>query len=254
MSHLAYTLPVEIEREFFFEFERSGAPALLRELLGGDFFVGISERVIRRADAAVATRFSGLHQDGQLGPCSRAGINSKREFTIWTPLVDCTDEETPRLLLLQRGQTFANVFSEAEHVEDRGARFLPIQLRPHEDGKVLNDFGGDDLDQMFARIYNSTTCFAPRIPLGSAIFFDRDIVHGSYRHSRMRVPRFSLDFRVTGSYQHGLRDTGYHGVLFSSLPFPSARRRKLARVAQVARGLLFADADALAVVRKRLPF
>jgi hypothetical protein len=57
-THLIYSLPNAVDREFFLEFERSGAPALLRELLNGDFFVCTNERVIRRADASVATRFT----------------------------------------------------------------------------------------------------------------------------------------------------------------------------------------------------
>jgi hypothetical protein len=207
-------LPGWNDREFFAEIERSGLPAILRHLLRGDVVVSQHERVVRRADATVTGIFSGLHFDGQLRACSDEGINSTREFTIWSPLVDCTSEATPRLLLLQRGQNFADVFSAKDQVTDGGIKYLPTQLRPTVEADGLNG-AASQLDAMFERIYAARQCYAPRIPLGSAVLFEHNIIHGSYRKSGMTVPRYSLDFRAVGVYRKTEKNRHFEGVTFS---------------------------------------
>src|SRR5262249_3637787 len=114
-----------LDQDFNSEFERSGMPALLRNLLRGNFVLDRSERVVRRTDPRYPVRFTGLHYDGHLPPCAPRGLNSQREFTLWTPLVSCIDDQTPRLLLLHRGDAvdFA--------AKDAGG-FDPIQLKPRQ--------------------------------------------------------------------------------------------------------------------------
>jgi hypothetical protein len=167
----------------------------------------------------VPAQFSGLHTDGQLHYCSERGINSKREFTIWTPLQDCTGDTTPRLLLLHRGDTYCDVFSTQESVTDEGNSYLPVQLRPQLAAASLEGVA-DRLDQMFERLYRSKRCYAPAVPLGSAILFDHNIVHGSYRHRGMVTPRYSLDFRVVGIYRTARANARYRGVAFRSAGVP----------------------------------
>jgi hypothetical protein len=208
------------DRDFFIEMERTGLPGLFRYLLSGDFVVSRTQRMIRRADAAVPAQFSGLHMDGQLRFCSERGINSKREFTIWTPLQDCADETTPRLLLLHRGESYGDVFSAEENVADAGNSYLPISLRPQIESTGLEG-AADRIDQMFERLYVAKQCYAPPIPLGSAVLFDRDIVHGSYRRTNMTTPRYSLDFRVVGVYRFSRANARDQGVAFRSSKFPS---------------------------------
>jgi len=197
------------ENEFFDRIRKSSLPGVLRHMQRGDFVVSESERVIRRANAAVTTLFSGLHADGQLRCCSDEGIRSKREFTIWTPLVDCTGEDTPRLLLLHRDQHFYGVFSTDEQISDEGIPYFPLQLRPVLHSKGLQaDGAAQQLDRMFERLYDARQCYAPHVPLGSAVLFEHNIVHGSYRHSGMTRPRYSMDFRAVGEYR--LTDNNRH--------------------------------------------
>jgi len=217
-------IPAGARRELFVEFERSGAPALFRDLLRGDFFVANNEMVLRRADTSVVSRFSGLHKDGQLKPCSEHGVNSRREFTIWTPLQDCGNDLTPRLLLLRRGEHFKDVFSKENLIQDHDTSFLPIQLQPHA-GRI-NSVSADTVDQMFDQLYSAKQCYAPYIPFGSAILFERDIVHGSYRHSQMTIPRLSLDFRITGRFMVTTQNVSYQGIIFQSGAFPQLPQRK----------------------------
>jgi hypothetical protein len=224
------------EQEFFSEVERSGLPAILRHFLKGDFVISENERVLRRADAAIAGVFSGLHFDGQLRCCSDEGVNSKREFTIWTPLTDCSDDDTPRLLLLHRGQNFADVFSERDQISDGGIKYLPTQLRPTLEADGLNR-AASQLDQMFDRIYASKQCYAPRIPLGSTVLFEHNIIHGSYRRSQMTVPRYSLDFRAVGVYRRSEKNQHFGGRAFSSAAYPySAELPTKEKVLNVSRG------------------
>jgi hypothetical protein len=228
-THFDGVLPPTYDRDFFFELERTGLPALLRHILSGDFVVSRTERVLRRADAAVPALFSGLHMDGQLRYCSERGINSKREFTIWTPLLACTDDSTPRLLLLHRGDGFADVFSTQESVTDEGNSYLPIQLRPQLTAEGL-DRAADRIDLMFERLYAARRCYAPELPLGSAILFDRDIVHGTYRRHGMARARYSLDFRVVGVYRPAHANARYEGVAFKSEVVPNGARAAALRI------------------------
>lgn len=218
-THYDGTLSPELDREFLLELERSGLPAVLRYLLSGDFVVSRTERVLRRADASVPAQFSGLHRDGQLRFCSARGINSKGEFTIWTPLLDCTDDLTPRLLLLHRGDEFTNVFSENDSVSDEGNSYLPVALRPQLAADGLETVA-ERLDTMFEKLYAARRCYAPKIPFGSAVMFNHDVVHGSYRRRNMTTPRYSLDFRAVGVYRPSPANARYQGVAFRSRNIP----------------------------------
>jgi hypothetical protein len=256
-THFDDALPPEIDREFFLEFERSGVPALLRNLLSGDFVVSRTERVLRRADASVPAQFSGLHRDGQLQPCAKRGINSQREFTIWTPLQDCTGDSTPRLLLLHRGDEFADVFSKEELVADEGTGYLPIALRPQLAAAAIEG-SPDRVDRMFERLYAARRCYAPPVPLGSAVLFDHNIVHGSYRHRGMTTPRYSLDFRVVGIYRLSHANARYQGVAFRSSAVPSGTygeaMRMVARstlATSLISGAMRGDLDSLRRVKRQ---
>src|SRR5262249_5244731 len=155
-----------LDREFYSEFERTGLPALLRHLLRGHFVLDRSERVVRRTDPRYPVRFTGLHYDGQLHSCARRGLNSQREFTLWTPLVTCVDDQTPRLLLLHRGDAVDFAAKEA-------GGFDPIQLKPRQvrdEEQYLAKVGS--LDEQFERIYRERRCYAPPVPLGSAVLFE----------------------------------------------------------------------------------
>jgi hypothetical protein len=219
-THWDGTLPPALDHEFFLELERTGLPALQRHLMGGDFVVSRTERVIRRADATIPAQFSGLHRDGQLRYCSERGINSKREVTIWTPLQDCSDDGTPRLLLLRRGQNFDDVFSTRETVSDEGNTYLPIGLRPQLAATGL-EAAADRVDAMFEQLYVAKDCYAPHVPFGSAVIFNHDVVHGSYRHRGMTTPRYSLDFRTVGVYRPSRANARYEGVAFNTHNVPA---------------------------------
>lgn len=123
-------LSPDLDTAFFIEFERAGLPALMRQLLKGDFVAASgAERVIRQVSPA-AVWFAGLHADGQLRPAALRGLRSTRELTIWTPFQDCTTETIPRLLLLHRGEHYKDLFTEAEQTTVDGIPYLPIQLKP----------------------------------------------------------------------------------------------------------------------------
>jgi hypothetical protein len=201
------------DHEFFFEFERSGLPALLRHLLNGNFILGRSERVIRRTDPRFEVRFTGLHQDGQLRYCSSRGINSQKEFTIWTPLQPCVDDDTPRLLLLDRREQQLELDSGIHKIT------LLKQEQIRDESKYLTEIGW--LDEQFDRIYSKYQCFAPRIPIGSVVLFEHCVQHGSYRNSKMKTPRYSLDCRAVGEYRKSKENSGYGGVMFSSATYPN---------------------------------
>jgi hypothetical protein len=208
------------DREFFFEFERSGLPALLRHLLNGNFILGRSARVIRRTDPRFEVRFTGLHQDGQLRYCSSHGINSKREFTIWTPLQTCVDDDTPRLLLLHRREQQLEIDSELHNI----TLLKPEQIR--DERAYLAEIGS--IDEQFERIYRKYQCFAPRIPIGSVVVFEHCVQHGSYRTSTMKTPRYSLDCRVVGEYRKSKENAGFNGVMFSSATYPNPTLKEYA--------------------------
>jgi hypothetical protein len=201
------------DREFFFEFERSGLPALLRQLLNGNFVLGRSERVIRRTDPRFEVRFTGLHQDGQLRFCSSRGINNNREFTIWTPLQPCLDDDTPRLLLLHRREQQLEIDGDIHKVT------LLKQQQVRDERTYVTEIGS--IDDQFNQIYRKYQCFAPRIPIGSVVLFEHCVQHGSYRTSTMKTPRYSLDCRVVGEYRKSKENAGYNGVIFSSASYPS---------------------------------
>ena len=145
-------------------------------------------------------------------------------------------------------------FSAEDQIKEHDHGFLPIQLRPHETSDALTEIGGNYLDRMFERIYAAKRCFAPHVPLGSSILFEHEIVHGSYRHSQMTIPRFSLDFRATGIYRRSLENAKYEGVMFRSIRFPGVLQRTVVKAGLILGGLLRGDDATIKGVRKRLPF
>lgn len=217
-----------LDAEFFSEFARSGLPSLYRHLLGGDFAVGRSERVVRRVDPRFPLRFAGLHCDGQLGSLSSQGLHSQRELTLWTPLVDCSADDVSRLLLLQRGEGFKDLFSDDEKLDAAGVPYLPIQLKPHHEpeGSADSDHQLALVHRHYERVFQNRHCYAPVVPLGSAILFDADIWHGSYLSPGMFRVRISMDFRAVGEYRIGAANRGFSSELF--------RRESLPRTSSVA--------------------
>jgi hypothetical protein len=211
--------PVSCDSEFFLEMERTGLPALLRHFHGCDVVVGRSERVVRRADPRFRVRFTGLHHDGQLGPCSRNGIASKREFTIWTPLQPCIDEDTPRLLLIHRDDGVP--VPEIEADPEVGHPILLKLKQVRNEDEYLHSVGS--FDEMFEHVYRNARCYAPHIPIGSAILFEHVVYHSTYLTSAMKTPRYSLDVRSVGEYRRAKENRTYDGVIYRSGAFPVVR-------------------------------
>jgi hypothetical protein len=204
------------DNEFFVELERSGLPALLRRLHRCDIVFGRSERVFRRADPRFPIRFTGLHHDGQLGPCSRNGLASKLEFTIWTPLQPCADEDTPRLLLIHREDELSLPEAKTQPEITHPLLLKPRQVRDEE--QYLASIGS--IDDMFEHVYRNARCYAPHLPMGSAILFDHRVFHATYRTSRMKTPRYSVDFRSVGEYRRTKENRRYASVIYRSETFP----------------------------------
>src|SRR5208282_3014676 len=96
---------------------------------------------------------------------------------------------------------------------------LPIELRPQLAADALEG-AADRIDQMFERLYAARHCYAPPVPFGSAVLFDHDIVHGSYRRRGMTTPRYSFDFRAVGVYRPSHANARYQGVAFRSRNVP----------------------------------
>jgi hypothetical protein len=211
----------EVEDELFDEFERSGLPALYRYLLRGDFVAARVERSIRRADPRFPLRFDGVHCDGQLTACSSHGLQSKRELTLWTPLVDCVSRDTPRLLLLHRGHT-PHIFRESEKVDMKGVVEQPILLQPHQIAEDDPAAAGLPavMERQYARLFSTVRCYAPPVPIGSAVLFDREIWHGSYFVRGMKKTRFSLDLRCLGEYEVVDANQPYTGTIYRRGEYP----------------------------------
>lgn len=222
------------DREFYSEFRRAGFPALLEFLFDGDFVLQRNERVIRFVDPQQPVKFTGLHNDHQLENCFNAGIKSKRGVTIWTPLQPCTDDRISRLLLLHRGDDYHDA---------------PPQIYLHKDetktyGPDRSGLESADLDAMFRRVYESKTCYAPYIPLGSSIIFDSDTVHASYRTAGMTERRYSIDCRAVGEYKVDASNGHFNGVIFRAADFPGPSVRGALRNSIVAEAWRFKSAIA----------
>jgi hypothetical protein len=225
----------EQDLKFFSEFELSGFPGLLRVLLNGDFFVGRSERVIRRADPRFAIRFIGLHPDGQLGDCSRRGFNTKRELTIWTPLQDCTADDTPRLLLMHKGETYTDLFDEGHPPAIERRR---KQIRNEAE---VADTVRSAVDRQFEQLFAERRCYAPYVPLGGSIIFEAGVFHASYVRHGMTVPRFSLDFRSVGDFKRTAVNRSYVGQTFKVVPIevePRITERIVSDASQTAKTIV----------------
>jgi hypothetical protein len=210
--------------EFYTELARSGLPALFRYLLSGDFVASRTERVIRRADPAFPARFTGLHRDGQLRSCSTRGLHSDREFTIWSPLQACVEDDIPRLLLLHRGEGHEDLFREDEQIEVESKRYLPVELRPVQprDEAAYLEQVGDSIHPFFDRVFAARRCYAPPVPLGSVVLFEHNTDHGTYWRPAMTRPRYSVDFRVVGEYQRDRANWKYDGMIYRTARFPEA--------------------------------
>jgi hypothetical protein len=202
----------EADRRFFAAAELSGLPGLLRVLLNGDFFIGRSERVIRRADPRFTIRFIGLHPDGQLNVCSGHAFNTKRELTIWTPLQDCTTDDTPRLLLMHKGETYTDLFAEDEvpAIERRRK-----QIRNEAE---VADVLKSKTDAQYELLFRHRRCFAPYVPFGGSIIFEAGVFHASYVREGMTASRFSLDFRSVGDFRRTTANRNYVGRTFRAAP------------------------------------
>src|SRR5262249_54189590 len=106
--------------------------------------------------------------------------------------------------------------------------FDPTQLKPRQvrdEEQYLARVGS--LDEQFERIYRERRCYAPPVPLGSAVLFEHCILHGSYRTSKMMTPRYSLDCRAVGEYRPGRETAPFKGVIFRTgiYPVPTLRQR-----------------------------
>lgn len=199
-------------RTFLNNVKRSRIVSVFQYLFGDEFVVFQSEHCVRRLDPAYPLRFNGVHCDGQLGAASSKGINTQRELTVWAPLQHVMDDNCSRLLLFKRGVNFDEVtfegrplFSTENLIEERGIQFSPIQLKP---AQILDEsdenvqLNTNLIDRIFRSVYQALEgrCYAPKLRAGDVILFERDIYHGSFWHSSMTKPRYSMDFRVTGKF------------------------------------------------------
>jgi hypothetical protein len=217
----------EIDAAFFEEIERTGLPALYRRLLHGDFVVSASERVIRRLDPKFPLRFAGIHCDGQLGALSKEALRTDREITLWTPLQDCMTDEIARLLLLHRGETLGDFYAAGGTVKEGDVSFHPVQLRPLQ---FRDEVGRraliPEIDAEYRRLFATKRCYAPPVPLGATVLFDKTTIHGSYHLPTMTQPRYSLDFRAVGEYRVTDKNAPYQGRLMSSTAYPPKCRAR----------------------------
>lgn len=231
LCHQAGGYDANIESMLFEEFEKTGLQSIFRALLKGPFFFGRSERVVRRADPKFKLRFTGLHADGQLGACSNEGINSKDEYTLWTPLVDCTDDLTPRLLLLHKEEKIFNDLFENELInKGDSSQHSLVQLRPYQiiDEKKFLEKNQEEIYKSFEKLFIHKQCFAPYVPLGSVVIFDRKVVHGTYINKLMNKPRYSLDCRFTGVFKITKLNRMFSGRLYpNNLSYPNSRIHRI---------------------------
>ena len=202
--------------------ETSGMLDLYAHLLKGD--VAAFGPVLRRADPAVAIRKTGLHTDGQVTEYALKATHSNSEYTLWIPFC-AINEKTPALLLMARGLQFSdntiakpgyhqgptnNVFiydkrKGATSEQKEGLDVTPLYLhnrpmsRPSE-GEILRVSQRHDavLNGLISRWENDI--HVPHMDLGSAIIFDRDIIHCSFSHDGMSQARHSADIRFVGSF------------------------------------------------------
>jgi hypothetical protein len=224
--YLGGSLPFDTFREaypahddrFFDVVSRGPLPALYRRLFDGDFVISRGERVMRRSDPRFPLRFTGLHEDGQLAALSRRGIRTKRELTLWTPLVDCSDDSAARLLLLRKGETYAGLFNERDKIEVGGVKFAATVLKPWQirDEDERAPALAPKVREQFERLYAERRCYAPYVPLGSAILFSSSTIHSSYVPDRATRTRYSLDFRAVGEYEVDDANRAFTGKLFTA--------------------------------------
>ena len=212
----------EYNRRLFVEFERSGLPALMRYLFEGPFVLGQSGASARRVDPRFPVRFTGLHHDGQLKYCSSVGLNTNRELTLWTPLVDCTDDRKPRLLLLNKKYDIDDIFEDEEKIRSNGVEFLPVALNLDPIGaeRAYKEKTGGSLDGLFARVFAEKECYAPYVAKGSIVLFDHRVVHGSYRTDHMTTPRYSFDMRLVGEFKTTWENCEFVGTVYRSETYP----------------------------------
>jgi hypothetical protein len=194
------------------EFARSGLPSLLRQLLGGTCVLGHSVVSLRRIDPHFPVRFIGLHRDGQLNKCSFYGKTSRLEFTLWTPLQDCDNEDVPRLLLLHRRETIDDVSDDTKDI-------LLLHTDPIKEKDYLSK-AGNNVDQFFDWLFREKDCYAPHVPLGSAVLFDHRVVHGSYRTDAMKLPRYSIDMRMVSEFRTTQENCDFVGTAFRAAKYP----------------------------------
>ena len=58
-------------------------------------------------------------------------FDSNEELTIWTPLVDCIDENTPRLLLTDKDTlTLESILDNDDYFFDNGVKYLSNIFKP----------------------------------------------------------------------------------------------------------------------------
>jgi hypothetical protein len=220
-----------LEEELIEEFEKTGLPSLFKKMLKGSFMLGISDRVVRRADPKFKIRFTGLHSDGQLRACSREGLNSTDEYTLWTPLVDCVDDLTPRLLMLHKDEKkFNDLFEEEILDKGGGSPHSLVQLRPfqiYDEDNFISKYQAE-IFKSFRKIYEHKKCFAPYVPVGSVIIFDCNVIHGTYITEKMNKPRYSLDCRFTGIFKITKNNRMYRGILFQrTKDYPNNLQQKV---------------------------
>jgi hypothetical protein len=206
------------------EFARSGMPALVRCLLNGTCVLGDTVASLRRIDPRFPVRFTGLHSDGQLDVCSSQGRTSRRELTLWTPLQDCVDEDTPRLLLLHCRETIDTI------LHDDGKDIVLLHTDPLGEAAYLAK-AGNDIDRFFDRLYREKECFAPHVPFGSAVLFDCHVVHGSYRTDQMKTPRYSVDMRMVPEFRTTWNNCLFLGTTYRATTYPPPSIMRLARKA-----------------------
>ena len=189
-------------------------------LLKGDV-AAIHGPILRRVDPTFPLRCIGLHVDNQkpIIEYTNQAFRCKDAYSMWTPLCDI-NSNTPGLLLLHRKFRFINTAhnllepgdvnnvhiynTDAENLNEK-INVTPLylfnlprkELNPNEDLRI-NTLQQETLDSLIKKL--GYDIYAPQLTLGSAIIFNRDVIHGSFSYNGLTQPRHSIDLRFIGDF------------------------------------------------------
>jgi ectoine hydroxylase-related dioxygenase (phytanoyl-CoA dioxygenase family) len=105
-----------------------------------------------------------------------------------------------------------------------------VQLRPHQiiDEKEFLEKNQEKIFKSFEKLFLNKLCFAPYVPLGSVVIFERRVIHGTYVTKTMNKPRYSLDCRFTGTFNITKLNRMYSGRLYPNIiNYPNSRIHRM---------------------------